>query len=348
LWRVCQAARDEYGPAEDALISMENRLEVEENKLGLAEDRLYQTLDLDLAEPESPVSTLPQPSDQDSEQDSDEDPEESSGQSSPVSKTIDELDYDNYLTRLGNQDIARENYEELLNEKAMLEAELERRRPFGKDLDTEDLHFLAHFEETIEPVKRELEEVSKDVERLRQLCIKKGLIDAAENPTEQEIEHEMPVEESQLEMVSNHSKLSWQEAVTESNEVDSRISPWHAIYHNFINLWLLDKLQSSAVEIMILANFVAANLNIVENQGWPLEALRLWDDRVELEVSTRGFEELQPSNKSSSKKQLQRAFIKGRGQGAAYATRIPSRSAPGRISGPFVLRLPSNIDPSAD
>lgn len=343
LWRVCQAARDEYGPAEDALMAMENRLEIEENKLELAEDRLYQKLDVDFAQPKSPVSSVPQVSDQDS----DEDLEESSGQSSPVSKTMDELDYE-YLTRLGNQDIARENYEELLNEKAMLQAEQERRRPLGRELDGEDLHFLAHFDEMIEPVKRELEEVSEDVERLKQLCIKKGLIDTAEDLMEQEMEHEISVEEPQLEMASNHSKLSWQGAVTESNEVDFRMSPWYAIYHNFINLWLLDKLRSSAVEIMILASFVAAKLDIVDYKRWPHEALRLWDDKIELEVSPRGFEELEPSDKLSSKKQLWESPIEEMGRVAAYTIRISSRSAPGRIAGPFVLRLPSSVQASAD
>jgi len=86
------------------------------------------------------------------------------------------------VCRLCDQDILQEAYEELLHEKAKLEAEKEHRRNFGMDLDHEDLHFLLHFEETIELARRELKEVSEDVERLKQLCIEKGLMDAAENP----------------------------------------------------------------------------------------------------------------------------------------------------------------------
>ena len=150
---------------------MEIRVEVEENKLEKAEKHIYQILDLDITQNETLVLCPFQGPEKDED--------ESSGQSSLVSETVDELAYDGYLRRLGNQDILRENYEELLNEKAMLEAEQEIRQLLGIDLDPKGLEFLAKFEETIEPVRRVLEEVSEDVERLKRLCIENGLIGAA-------------------------------------------------------------------------------------------------------------------------------------------------------------------------
>ena len=179
LWRLCQATRDAYGPALDSLLSLEYRLEMEEAKLERIEERVYKQLNM--TQPESPITfSLPlRKQNDDASQDEDF---ESTSQSSQESKHTDDVGYDDYLRRLGNLDLLQERYQSLINEKAMLEEEQAKRWRVGRVLNSENMDFLAHFEEILKPVRDEIGEVSEDVKRLKQLCLEKGLMDADGNP----------------------------------------------------------------------------------------------------------------------------------------------------------------------
>jgi hypothetical protein len=277
LWRLCQAARDAYGPAEDSLISMEKRLEVEEARLERIEERFYQRLDE--SQPASQATSLLTIEDEAAYQNEDDD--ESSEQGSTISRPADEVDYDDYLWRLGNLDLLQERHQSLVNEKLMLEEEQEKRRRVGMDLNAESLDFLGRFEEILAPVKMEIEEVSKDIERIKQLCIKKGLMDAHGNPIQAPAIDETPEsksqEEVQSELPAEHSKPSQHQDPSGNNEADFRASASHEGFGPFINLWLLHKLRSSALEILLLACYVAAAVTNLDGINWQAEALRLWD-----------------------------------------------------------------------
>jgi hypothetical protein len=267
LWRQCQAARDAYGPAEDALNAMEDRLEIEETKLSQAEDQFYGQLSL----PQNSLSAESSP----------ENLDDSSDQNSMDSEPEYEPLYEDYLRRLGNQDLLLESYGGLMNEKSRLEAERERRRQVGVDLDDEDLEFLAKWANTIEPVKRELEEVSRDVERLKEMCIAQGLIDSSEPPTQpsETYEEHNPVlaENPQSDKNSTHSKLSQPQNATSNNEASSSTYIIQGQeFRNNVNSWLLDKLRSSSVEITLLASFVIQEVRGMDTTTWQLEVLRLW------------------------------------------------------------------------
>jgi hypothetical protein len=271
LWRQCQAARDAYGPAEDALNAMEDRLENEEAKLSQAEGQLY----TQLSPPRDTPAAL-----EDSETFDD-----TSDQSSVDSEPEYEPLYEDYLRRLGNQDLLLESYGGLVNEKNRLEAERERRRQVGVDLDDEDLEFLAKWASTIEPVREELEEVTKDVERLKNLCIAQGLIDGSEPPTqpsETYEEHNQDLDEHpQSDKNSTHSKPSQPENATSNNEASSstKISQeYEPESVTGINSWLLDKLRSSSVEITLLTSFIIQKVSGMDSKSWQLEVLRLWDN----------------------------------------------------------------------
>jgi hypothetical protein len=278
LWRQCQAARDAYGPAVDSLLSLEYRLEMEEAKLERIEERLYEQLDMTL--PESRIiSPLPlAKQDDDGSQDEDD---ESTSPSSQESRHTDDVGYDDYLRRLGNLDLLQERYQSLMNEKAMLEEERAKRFRVGRDLDSENMEFLARFEYIIKPVSVEIVEVSEDVKRLKQLCLEKGLIDANGNPTQDStISEESPAElgeEARSERPAEQSKPSQYQEPSGNNELGPSISVYHGGFGPFINLWLLHKLRSSPVEVLLFSCYVAACVDNMEELKWQAEALRLWD-----------------------------------------------------------------------
>jgi hypothetical protein len=276
LWRLCQSARDSYGPAEDSLRSMENRLEGEEARLLRVEERLYRRLES--SQSRLYVASPLQIEDDSSSQDGGNDATSEPG--STKSKPAGEVDYDDYLWRLGNLDLLYERRQGLFNEKLMLEGEQEKRHRVGMVLDAESLDFLGHFEEIMAPVTTEIEEVSRDVERLKELCIKKGLMDSQGNPTGGQAIDENPdsnLQEEQPELPDEHSKPSKHENPSGSNEADFRVSASHGGFGPFINLWLLHKLRSSAVEVLVLACCVAETVKNWNELNWQAEALRLWD-----------------------------------------------------------------------
>lgn len=279
LWRQCQAARDAYGPAEDSLVSMENRLEIEEARLVRIEERLYQQLKVSKPESLLPNNFLEQ--DEEIPKEEEEDDDESSHQSSHESKSEDQNEYDEYLWRLGNLDLLQERHQNLINQRLALEEEQEKRRRVGIDLDIENIDFLARFEEFLEPVSKEVEEVTKDVERLKQICVEKGLIDIDGNPIQfpaiEESRGSDPGEERQSEMPAEHSKPSKYQRLSANNQVDSRVSASHGGYGPFVNLWLLHNLRSSAMEVLLLACYVATSVQNMDDLKWQAEARRLWE-----------------------------------------------------------------------
>lgn len=275
LWRLCQAARDAHGPAVDSLLSLEYRLEIEEAKLERIEERLYEQLDTTLLEPPI-ISALPLGKQiDDGSQDEDY---ESTSPSSQESRHTDDINYNNYLRRLGNLDLLHERYQSLMTERAMLEEERARRSRVGRDLDSEATDFLARFDDIINPVSMEIAEVSEDVKRLKQLCLDKGLIDADGNPTEDSaFGEESPAESregSQYGHPAEHSKHSECQKPSGNNELDSSIPEGLG---SFIDLWLLHKLRSSSIEVLLFSCYVAACVDNLDGLRWQAEALRLWE-----------------------------------------------------------------------
>lgn len=277
LWRSCQTARNEYGPAVDSLLAMENRLEIEEAKLERIEGRLYEQFDT--SQPTSPVIRPFKDLNNDTSQE--EDSDDSSSQSSQEFTKTDEVNYDDYLRRLGNLDLLEERFQSLINEKSMLEEEQAKRWRVGKDIDSESRDFLARFEDILKPVGDEIEVVSQDVERLKQVCMEKGLMDVDGNPTQSsaigEVSPSESGEEVQFELLAEHSKPSQHQKPSGNNEMESRDSGSNGGYGPFINLWLLHILRLSRWQILLLACWVAACVNNIDELKWQAEAIRLWE-----------------------------------------------------------------------
>jgi hypothetical protein len=316
LWKQCQAARDAYGPAADSLFSLEYGLEVEEARLEQIEGRVYGQIDV--SQSSSRLTSYPKDSDDDISQTEDHDA--ASDKRSQPSQNTSQVVYNDYLWRLGNLDLLQERYQGLINERSMLEEEREKRQRVGLDLDSEDLDFLAHFGDTLEPVRKELAEVSADVERLKQLCIEQGLMTIDGKPTWTSADDAASIsesgEETQSELPTDHSKPSQHQKPSGNNEPDSRVSDSHGGFGPFINLWLLHKLRSSAMEILLLACYVAARVYSMDGLKWQAEALRLWgQDRAGKNASIRDEEKQYP-----------------------VARREPSKATVNRISLPLTFR----------
>jgi hypothetical protein len=300
LWRMCQAARDAYGPAEDYLVSMENRLEAEEAKLDQIEERLYQKLDLS-----RPAPTVKSPlEDQDKEVSKDENNDESSRQSSHESRSADQNDFENYLWRLRNLDLLHGRYHGLLNEKSILEEEKLNRRRVGMELDTEYIEVLDHFEEILEPERKEIKDVAEDVECLKKLCIEKGFMDADGNPIQPLATDQAPgsdsVEDVQAERLPEYIMPSQHQEPLRHDEMDSRVLISNEGFGPFINLWPLHKLRSSTMEMLLLACYVAPSVHNMDGLKWQAEAFRLWErDSVMKEVPGEIYDAVE-SNMSPS------------------------------------------------
>ena len=170
LFKALQKARDEYGPAEYSYNLLEDKLAEIEFELAMVEGRLYKTRLQNGFE--NPDVEFKPPSD-------DEPPS-----SAPVSLwgLSSEGAFENYppvkaeyLSRLGDLDLARERYENLLGEHEVLVLEQETKERLEIKLPEDEIEFLEEYPATVAALEEEIVEIQEDVERLREKCIAEGL-----------------------------------------------------------------------------------------------------------------------------------------------------------------------------
>lgn len=185
LRKKCQAIRDQYGPEENDLGYMEERLRDEETKLTRVEtilmNHLQNNIEIDIQYSDASSVT-------------------SSEQNEPRDDP-----YEDYLTRLGNADLLRERLGDLDYERGRLLMEQQRRHEIGMDLESDDLDYLDDYPLNAAETRRELAEVEADVTRLQLLCIERHLIDA---PRENSHHNPDQASEHTFEKASEHDSLS--------------------------------------------------------------------------------------------------------------------------------------------
>jgi hypothetical protein len=163
-----QATRDEYGPVEDAYNALEERLDREEYEVAEPGDQLLKE---ELPIQECYGSILDPQLDEATRGDS-ESLELIREQQHPL--------YGEYLSRLGDADLHRERYSDLLIEYELLLDEQQRRQKVGGDLQTEEIATIASFSTKRASILKELIEIEADVERLRLECTQEGLLGGEE------------------------------------------------------------------------------------------------------------------------------------------------------------------------
>lgn len=194
--------RDECGPLNDEINSLEEKLESEEIKLRQAEDSLYESFGLSpmesdggqetgTAKPERPISRSQATSksehnstnhvnNAESQDGSSEDDMYSSGSFEKYRKNYHPL-YIEYLEQQGTQENSYERRAYFMEDQARLEEQQKNRHRFGLTLLKEDQDFLDGLPETLRLLNIEIDECNIKIEHLRAQCLEQGIIDENDN-----------------------------------------------------------------------------------------------------------------------------------------------------------------------
>jgi hypothetical protein len=186
-----QTARDVYGPLEDEYTWMEDILDKTEFEMARIEIRLYgpETAPPPGHELES-LSFLPQVEDLLAS---------ASASSSFLGLSTEHPDqyepiHAEYLSRLGDLDLARERYQNMTQEHESLLVEQESRSRVGMELHPNLKTFLENLPAREAALQGEINEIELDVERLKSQCLQAGInLDELSDGSEPEMnfEHEL-------------------------------------------------------------------------------------------------------------------------------------------------------------
>lgn len=276
-----QATRDECGPLQYDYNLLEDRLDEEEFELAKVEGRLYHTkahnfsfskLDFPVLEPSPSASR-----------------ESLLG----LSSDLEEYHplYANYLSRLGDLDLAREQYQNMIQERESILSSQESRAFLGMDTSEEDHEFLSRFPELETSMKDEIAEIERDVERCRAKCVENG-VDTSEdhdrdphviNQEGQNIlaaDDDIILQESHPDefnrQISMYSKLL-PESVEDKSKLNTLITDFiEGNKSDRINRWILHQLRISPLEVELLVRVSLQVLSLLELYEWPKRVLFWW------------------------------------------------------------------------
>ena len=145
-------------------------------------------------------------------------------------------------------------------------------------------------------------------------------------------------EEAKFERPAEHSKPPQCQEPSGNNEVDSSVSVCHGGFGPFINLWLLHKLRSSSIEVLLFTCYVAASVDNMDGLKWKAEALRLWKQDGAGKNTSEDVERLESYIISSIRRSFDKISIHDEGKQYPVAGRESSKSTVNRISLPITFR----------
>lgn len=281
-----QAARDEYGPSEDDYKKLEDFLDQKEFELDKLEGRLYRA-------PTSPGD--------DPAIDREAAPEHQHSTSllglSSEPKAYEPLHVE-FLSRLGDLDLALERYQNVQQERQSLLSEQETRARFNIPFDEDKRTFLEKLPTQEAALKAEIVELQVDIEKLKAQCLEAGidLTESADESTQESSCSEdgdinedastaTPVLKDIQETRSEHnhsmfpllfppkpdeSRSSLEDLNTEFDEGNKS---------DRINRWLLYRLRTSPLEIDLLVEVFLRFVNILDFHQWRTDICQ-WQENV--------------------------------------------------------------------
>jgi len=281
-YKAMQDARDTYGPAEYEYNELEEQLNETEFELAKTEGRVYKAKVHNIADTSALESSpdlgtgSPRPA-----------PVSLLGLSSDVSDEYHPLQVD-YLSRLGDLDLAKERRQNLALERERLLMARESRVRVGMELHENEKEFLASFPAREAALLGEITEIEEDVERMKATCIEAGLeiteevsgslegsvndnglaVSAKEGafPHETLLDRDLIPESSQsmfplLLPKSDPAKASLEALITnfdESNKGDR------------VKRWMLYKLRTSPLEVELLVRVFLQVLDVLNFSTWQM------------------------------------------------------------------------------
>jgi len=281
-----QATRDEYGPLQYEYSILEDKLDAEEFELATIEGRLYNTKIHDFQDSAPDLlssDALPPPP---------QPPESLLGLSSDATRDYHPL-HTNYLSRLGDLDLVREQYQNLLEDRQQLLDLQESRTHLGIELQEDDKVFLADFHIQEKELAGQMKEIEEDVERRKAQCLAEGiLIDTShssnsfQNDDDQD-EQIFPGAEEEIvlhgysdipidtlasmcsillpESPEGRKDLGW--LITDFDEANKS---------DRINRWILFQLQTSPIEVELLVRISLHILQLLGLYQWQRNVLSWW------------------------------------------------------------------------
>ncbi|OBT72487.1 hypothetical protein VF21_08521 [Pseudogymnoascus sp. 05NY08] len=223
LFSAYRSSRDECGPLNDEISSLEESLEFEEVKLTQAEDSLYESFGIPPMESGEgqengiAVSGLPIPHsslisesghysvshiDQSKGENDDSDYDAySTGSFEQYRKNYHPL-YIEYEEYRGTQDNLYERRAYIMEDKARLEDQQENRHRVNLTLLEDDQKYLDSLPEVLRLLDVEIDEYRVEIEQLRAQCLEQGIIDEDDNYIDNDREDSNPYDDSD---VSNDS-----------------------------------------------------------------------------------------------------------------------------------------------
>jgi hypothetical protein len=274
LMQESRDARGEYGPIEDDCNQLEDRLSEQEFRLTRLEERFFARLKQHLPsirERAADVTThSPSPTLSFSLA------EDEDNQEHPL--------VTKYLSSLGDLDLLQEQLSDIEETKQFREEESETRERVGLRLAPEDQTWLEQSQELINGLLEKIRAATITVENLKQECLSRGLVDEDGEPTDfQSMEEHTFREDEDIDpkgQVSEYLKypvLLPQPRSKTPTVYARRIKPDEKADNSalYINEWMLDKLQSSALEVVLLASTFEGTGGKIK-EYWQNAVLSLW------------------------------------------------------------------------
>ncbi|KAE8447979.1 hypothetical protein EG329_009902 [Mollisiaceae sp. DMI_Dod_QoI] len=170
-YSAMQNARDEYGPLEDEFVKMEDLLDAIEYEMTKLEGQLYSAI------PDAPSESLnatPEPLIPSGGVASVSTPDPLLGLVAGIQGNF-QPTHVKYLTRLGDLDLTKERYDNLVQEREGLLSEQASRFRVGLQLHEDWKSVLEKFPAEEAILRQEMAKIEEDVELLRKQCIDEGI-----------------------------------------------------------------------------------------------------------------------------------------------------------------------------
>ena len=277
LCEAMQTARDEYGEDEFAYNQLEDIVDEHEFELAKMEGRLYNTDIYDIPDP--PTTDVQQSA-----------PESLLGISSDAPKEYHPF-HISYLTKLGDLDLARERYHNMIDERDSLLLLRQSRLPLGIELHESGKELLANFPSLEAELLGEMDEIEQDVERWKEKCLAEGIElgeDGSGSQQESQSSGSRRHEDIVYDAHSSHSSslepsmfpVLLPESVEDKGKLGVLITDFvEGNKSNRINRWMQYQLQTSPSEVELLARVFLDFLQIFSFSQWSID-LYEWQSSV--------------------------------------------------------------------
>lgn len=282
LMQDCQDAQDEYGPLEDDCNQLEAHLSSREFRLTQLEDlfysqskrKEYQAPEQDTQDKQYTRGIVP-------------DPEVRAEQHDDVIQDITDLQFHplvaQYLSKLGDLDLAQESLDDCVEQKEALEAEKDSRLRSGLALDPDDQTWLDNSHQEYGILLSKISSLEAEVEAMKRECHKRGLVDEYGDPTTFREQEEGAFKSEEV-LPGNHASgyvkypLLLPHPGTDQDELrdyNPRPDERSDLTTNRINSWILSQLRTSALDVNLLASIFECSIGKT-NDEWQFSVLLFW------------------------------------------------------------------------